>query len=93
MAAVRKLLSRHDVYSLFRYFSYIRDAGYGEEFMDVGDGQTSLSRGSSNGWLASDHPIWYTGAGIPAIWSRMSPAGMLVSSVGPKAFHPSFDDD
>ena len=29
---------RHDVYSLFRYFPYIRDAGYGEEFKDVGDG-------------------------------------------------------
>ena len=45
VAAVRKLLCRHDVYSLFRCFPYIRDAGYGEEFTDVGDGQTSLSRG------------------------------------------------
>ena len=44
MAAVRKLLCRYDVYSLFRCFSYIRDAGYGEEFKDVGDGKMSLSR-------------------------------------------------
>ena len=45
VAAVRKLLYRHDVYSLFRCFPYIRDAGYGEKFKDVGEGQTSLSRG------------------------------------------------
>ena len=45
VAAARKLLWRHDVYSLFRCFPYIRDAGYGEEFKDVGEGQTSLSRG------------------------------------------------
>ena len=44
VAAVRKLLCCHDVYSLFRCFPYIRDAGYGEEFKDVGEGQTSLSR-------------------------------------------------
>ena len=45
VAAVRKLLCCHDVYSLFRYFPYIRDAGYGEEFKDVGERQTSLSPG------------------------------------------------
>ena len=39
VAAVRKLLCRHDVYSLFRCFPYIRDAGYGEEFKDVGKGR------------------------------------------------------
>ena len=38
VAAVRKLLCQHDVYSLFWCFSYIHDAGYGEEFTDVGDG-------------------------------------------------------
>ena len=37
VAAVRKLLCRYDVYSLFRCFSYIRDAGYDKEFKDVGD--------------------------------------------------------
>ena len=55
MAAVRKLLCRHDVYSLFRCFSYIRDAGYGEEFKDVREGQTSLSRGVFE-WLVSIRP-------------------------------------
>ena len=45
VASVCKLLCRHDVYNLFRCFPYIRDAGYGEEFKDVGDGRTSLSRG------------------------------------------------
>ena len=39
LAAVRKLLRRYDVYSLFRCFPYIHDAGYGEEFKDVGDGR------------------------------------------------------
>ena len=55
VAAVRKLLCRHDVYSLFRCFPYIRDAGYGEEFKDVGEGQTSLSRGVFE-WLVSIRP-------------------------------------
>jgi len=52
VAAVRKLLYRHDIYSLFRCFPYIRDAGYAEEFKDVGEGQTSLSRGDFE-WLVS----------------------------------------
>jgi len=52
VAAVRKLLCLYNVYSLFRCFSYIRDAGYGEEFKDVGDGKTSLSRGIFE-WLVS----------------------------------------
>ena len=55
VAAVCKLLCRHDVYSLFRCFSYIRDAGYGEEFKDVGEGQTSLSQGIFE-WLVSIRP-------------------------------------
>jgi len=53
--AIRKLLCRHDVYSLFRCFPYICDAGYGEEFKDVGDGKTSLSRGVFE-WLVSIRP-------------------------------------
>ena len=66
VAAVRKLLRRYDVYSLFRCFPYIRDAGYGEEFKDVGDGQTSLSQRVFE-WLVSiRHPIWFTRAEIPA---------------------------
>ena len=52
VAVVRKLLSRYDIYSLFRCFPYIRGAGYDEEFKDVGDGQTSLSRRVFE-WLAS----------------------------------------
>ena len=52
---VRKLLCQYDVYSLFCCFPYIRDAGYGEEFKDVGDGQTSLSRGVFE-WLVSIRP-------------------------------------
>ena len=52
VAAVRKLLCRYDVYSLFRCFPYIRDAGYGKEFKDVGDGKTSLSWGIFE-WLVS----------------------------------------
>ena len=55
VAGVRKLLCRHDVYSLFQYFSYIRHAGYGEEFKDVGEGQTSLSRGVFE-WLVNIRP-------------------------------------
>jgi len=55
VAAVRKLLRRYDVYRLFRCFPYIHDAGYGEEFKDVGDGQTSLSRGVFE-WLVSIRP-------------------------------------
>jgi len=39
----------------FSVLSYIRDAGYGEEFMDVGDEQTSLSRGVFE-WLVSIRP-------------------------------------
>ena len=45
VAAVRKLLCRYDVYSFSRCFPYIRDAGYGEEFKDVGEGKMLLSRG------------------------------------------------
>ena len=55
VAAVRKLLCGHDVYSLFQCFSYIHVAGYGEEFKDVGDGKTSLSRGIFE-WLVSIRP-------------------------------------
>ena len=55
MAVVRKLLCRHDVYSLFRCFPYIRDAGYDKKFQDVGDGKTSLSRGIFE-WLVSIQP-------------------------------------
>jgi len=55
VAALRKLLRRYDVYSLFCYFPYIRDAGYGEEFKDVGVGWTSLSRGVFE-WLVSIRP-------------------------------------
>ena len=39
MAEARKLLRRYDVYRLFRCFPYIWDAGYGEEFKDVGKGK------------------------------------------------------
>ena len=55
VATVRKLLCRQDVYSLFRCFLYIRDAGYGDEFKDVGEGRTSLSRGIFE-WLVSIRP-------------------------------------
>ena len=55
VAADCKLLCRYDVYSLFRCFPYIRDAGYGEEFKDVGDGKTSLSQGIFE-WLFSIQP-------------------------------------
>jgi len=54
VTAVRKLLCRYDVYSLF---PYIRDAGYGEEFKDVGDGKMSLSRGIFE-WLVSIRPSY-----------------------------------
>ena len=57
VAAVRKLLCRYDVYSLFRYFPYIRNAGYSEEFKEVGDGKTSLSRGIFE-WLVSIRPSY-----------------------------------
>ena len=52
VAAVRKLLCRHDIYNLFQCFPQIRDAGYGEEFKDIGDGRTSLNRGVFE-WLVS----------------------------------------
>ena len=45
VVGVRKLLYRHNAYSLFRCFPYIRDASYGEEFKDARDGITSLGRG------------------------------------------------
>ena len=57
VAAVRKLLCQCYVYSLFWCFPYIRDAGYGEEFKDVGDGQTSLSWGIVE-WLVSIRPSY-----------------------------------
>ena len=55
VAAVRKLLCRHDVYSLFWCFPYIRDVGYGKEFKDVEDDKMSLSRGVFE-WLVSIRP-------------------------------------
>jgi len=55
VAAVYKLLYRHDAYNLFRCFPYIRDAGYDEEFKDVGDGRASLSRGVFE-WLVIIKP-------------------------------------
>jgi len=57
VATVCKLLCRYDFYSLFQCFPYIRDVGYVEEFKDVKNGQTLLSRGTLNGWLASGHLI------------------------------------
>ena len=42
-------------YSLFRCFSRIRGAGYEEEFKDVGEGQSSLTRGVFE-WLVSIRP-------------------------------------
>jgi len=63
VVAVYKLLRRYDIYSLFRCFSYIRYAGYGEEFKDVGDGRTSLSRGIFK-WLVSirlSHLVYRSG--------------------------------
>jgi len=63
VAAVYQLMYRHDVYSLFRCFPLIRDAGYGEEFKDVGDGITSLSRGVFE-WLVSirsSHLVYRSG--------------------------------
>ena len=72
VAAVNKLLCRHDVYSLFRCFPYIRDAGYGKEFKDVGEGQTSLSRGIVE-WLVSIRPshLCRIKVGKPVTWSPM----------------------
>ena len=55
VAEVRKLMCHHDAYSLYRCFPYIRDAGYGKEFKDVGDGMTSLSHGVFE-WLVSIRP-------------------------------------
>ena len=80
VAAVRKLLSRYDVYSLFRCFPYIRGAGYGEEFKDVGDGQTSSSRKVFE-WLVSIRPshLVYR-SGDTATWNPMYRVGLLVSS-------------
>jgi len=57
VAAVRKLLCQYDMYSLFWCFPYIRDAAYGEEFKDVGDGKMSLSRGIFE-WLVSIRPSY-----------------------------------
>ena len=45
MTEARKSVRYYDVYSLFRCFPHIRGAGYGEEFKDAGEGQSSLSRG------------------------------------------------
>ena len=79
VAAVRKLLCRYDVYSFFRCFPYIRDAGYGEEFKDVGEGQTSLSGEFLSGWLAFGPHIYCTEVGTPATWSPMFQVCLPVS--------------
>ena len=55
VAKARKLVSRYDVYSLFRCFSRIQGAGYGEEFKDAEEGRSSLSRGVFE-WLVSIRP-------------------------------------
>jgi len=55
VAEARKLVRRYDVYSLFRCFPRIRDAGYDEVFKDAGEGQSSLSRAVFE-WLVSIRP-------------------------------------
>jgi len=55
VAGVLKLLCHHDAYSLYRCYPYIRDTSYSEEFKDVRDGITSLSRGVFE-WLVSIRP-------------------------------------
>ena len=79
VAAVRKLLCRHDVYSLFQCFPYIRDVGYDEEFKDVGEWRTSLSQGVFE-WLVSIRPshLLYR-SGAPITWSPMFRVGLPAS--------------
>ena len=80
VAAVRKLLCRYDVYSLFRCFPYIRDADYGEEFKDVGDEKTSLSREIFE-WLVSirpSHLVYWSGD--TCYLEPYVPNGLLISS-------------
>jgi len=57
VAGVRKLLCRHDAYNFYRCFPYIQDAGYSEEFKDVRDGITPLSRGVFE-WIVSIRPSY-----------------------------------
>ena len=78
VAAVRKLLCRYDVYSLFQCFPYIRDAGYGEEFKDVGEGQISLSQGVFE-WLVSIRPSHLYKSGDTCYLEPYVPVGLLVS--------------
>ena len=54
VAEARKLVRRHDAYSLFRCFPRIRGTGYNEEFRDAESGRSPMSRGVFE-WLVS---IW-----------------------------------
>ena len=80
IVAVCKLLCRHDVYNLFRYFPYIHDAGYDKEFKDVRDGRMLLSRGVFE-WLVSIRPSYLVYRSEDTCYVEpYIPAGLLVSS-------------
>ena len=55
IAGVQKLIRRYDTYSLYRCFSSIPGARYGEEFYDAGDERSSLGQGVFK-WLVSIRP-------------------------------------
>jgi len=55
VARIRKIVHFHDNYSLFWCFPHIPSTTYGEEFIDNGDGQSSLGHGTFK-WLVSIRP-------------------------------------
>ena len=79
IVGVQKLVRCYDTYSLYKCFLSIPDAGYGEEFFDVGDGRSSLGQGVFKWLVTSRHLIWCINEAIFVTWSRTSPAILLVS--------------
>ena len=79
ITGVRKLVHHYDAYILYWCFPFILGVGYGEEFLDVGDGRSSLEQGVFK-WLVSiAHLIWCMDAATFITWSHASPAVLLVS--------------
>ena len=55
LVGVRRMVSYKESYSLFCCFPHIPGTGYGDEFQNTGDNQTSLGLGTFK-WLISIRP-------------------------------------
>ena len=85
IVGVRKLVHRYNPYSIYRCFPSVPDAGYGEEFYNVGDGRSSLALGVFK-WLISIRPshlvyrcgdICYLESYVPSHFARQFGYGQL----------------